>query len=970
MINSNDLKNFRRVGGTSSDRQPFAMGISRPRALYTALGTETSLDLSLLSTPLSYNPGKATLEIKSSAGSMLSGVDFFETSATTVSFANPLTLGEILEITVTLQLSGNSVAQVRSDEYSLNNAAAATSTVTTDFSFPYNMNPSKRHGSILVFINGILQQRNANNASSGGDADYYEVNLSTGNTNQITFTTPLIGGENVTITRPYQVMDDAAASTTFNNSRLSDIQSGMTEGFQAFVQSSNTIAVPSTTIVNRAKIPDLSQNLKAHFGIERIMTQNLFQLQDEFGPNGEPVWGVVNDTFGQVRFVGSGWSSNASSVGSEPSTNGVNDYIEITFYGTGLNWLAQVGGTSANIQYSINGGSLNGSNIYPSGSSVLNNRNYAQNVVVSVVTAQTLGVYTIKLSQVTVGSFAFAAYGFEVLNESSSIKVNPGVSYVNGKKITTAAQVALAYNSTFESGALGTKGGRVTLYQKADGTPAKKVTPVDATALYLTNASHANEEVARTYHWREFGAGRADDFSRLSTAIAAAFTLDDGTTTLITDAASAVAAGAEALRPSGTGNFVTFTYIGSGLDVNFVAQGASASGTYTVIIDGVTQGTTSSITYASGQKVMLKICSGLPYGTHTVKLVKTATGVSDFSILSYVVYQPKKLAVLTGEVEIADYNVMADYTALTGHTIPSGGVLTKACTREFVYTGAWAAITITTVYNVSGFYTASTTIGDTVSYTFFGYGIECIVQNAGTNASVSVKIDDILYTGAATPVAAGGGGTWTPGTSTWAFGAISSVLNISGLALGKHKVTITNLTTNDVRMVAVSIITPIHSHKSNIAADYQNTLSVGSNGISDNRLFSPLKNGASTKKNWAQAVGITSSPTTISTSPIPMQDMSVTLKTNGGDLKISYSGQFSNSILASSVIVQAYVNGVAVGSAKATQAAVASNAQTLYDSFRLPVQSGSINKIDLYWYVDSGTATAILTRRNVLVEEV
>ena len=101
---------------------------------------------------------------------------------------------------------------------------------------------------------------------------------------------------------------------------LITVGSELANGFQPYVDTTtNTIVATASagtpaagyfysSIVGRASMPDLSQNLKPAMGIERIMTQQIYQLQNEFGPNGEPVWATPNDQFGQIRCVGS-WTS-------------------------------------------------------------------------------------------------------------------------------------------------------------------------------------------------------------------------------------------------------------------------------------------------------------------------------------------------------------------------------------------------------------------------------------------------------------------------------------------------------------------------------------------------------------------------------------------------------------------------------------------------------------------------------------
>ena len=90
------------------------------------------------------------------------------------------------------------------------------------------------------------------------------------------------------------------------------------------------IAVPFTTISNRAQIPDLANDLACNMGSNRICTQQVYQLQNEFGPNGEPVWGVVNDTYGQIRGVGD-IQQYVTTSGSGIGANTAGSYFEVTF---------------------------------------------------------------------------------------------------------------------------------------------------------------------------------------------------------------------------------------------------------------------------------------------------------------------------------------------------------------------------------------------------------------------------------------------------------------------------------------------------------------------------------------------------------------------------------------------------------------------------------------------------------------
>jgi hypothetical protein len=840
----------------------------------------------------------------------------------------------------------------------------------TTFTFPVDVNSGTANGALKVYLNGQKIPRYID-ATLTPDASYREIDQKTIE----------LDGDYSALNLSLEIIQDVAAIDNIdtNTSNITVLQEINRQGFQAFVNENARLTATAvtgspvagtfySTVVNRAAIPDLTANLKAQMGIERIATQALQQVQNEFGPNGERVFGAVNDEKGLIRYIGV-WSSALSNNGArtQSSTSITTDYVEVTFYGTGLNILSLMDAAGYDFRYRVDGGAESG-NVLPAltFSGILQGRGTFPNIVVPIVSGLALGVHTVQIRNNGSG-LALPLGGVEILNESTSIKLNPGSSYINGKKLTLNSQQTFSPSTTFESGVLGTRGGRVVVYQKSDGTIAKAVTPVNPSLAVLLSADHTNEEVIKTHHYREFGANRADDFSTLVNSTSnRAFTLEDGTTTLIgSQVSSNTTSNIDVLNMNNAGtDHYSIAFVGTGLDIVGALNGAT--GNVRIYVDNVLYNPTPATAF-QGQLKKMPIVSGLPYGTHTVKFERTPSH-DNFQTSQFIIYGPKKPAIPAGAIELADYNVMADYTAATGHTVPSGGVLTKACTREFMYTGSWGAVTLTPVYAISGFYSASTTIGDTVSYTFFGTGIEAIVQNAGTNASVSVKIDDVLYTGAATPIVAGGGGTWTPGTSTWAFSAISSVLNISGLPLGKHKITLTNLTTNDVRMVGASIITPIHSPKSNIYADLMNALPTGSCGISDNRKTSAIKEALPSQKAWAQAIGITSGPTTTSTAFVPCPDMSLTIKTNGGRLRIGYSITLAGPINAQQYTA-IFVDGIQVGRAQSSGAPATGYVFSQSDTAEALVGAG-VHKVDVYWLVNTGTTlTAVSTQRQLVAEE-
>jgi len=807
----------------------------------------------------------------------------------------------------------------------------------------------------LLYVDGKL-------LTLGSSNDYTFTSIASDNTSsQVTLNYNLPANLNILAYK----LGLKKESEFLTDNRFTQLYAEMASGFQGFVsQTDSTITATTTTgtpaagtfystITNRASMADLSQNLKARMGVERIPSQSIFQIQNEYGPNGETVSGLINDTFGQVRFVGNWTNSGATTSGLYilPSTSG-SDYIEVTFYGTGLNCLFAIGSAAATITVATDGGAA-GANIWSSSfSNVLSGRNYASDGIIKAVSGLTLGIHTVKINFTS--AVQIGVQGFEFLNESSNITVSPGVGYVQGKKYTTSAQSTFAYNAI----ATGTRGGRVLVYQNGDGSIGSAWQAVNTSSALLTSADHTNEEVAKTYFPREFGAGRTDDFSRVSGSQVAAFTLDDGTTTLSSTGCNFSAInGYDALGHSASSQSHILTFVGTGLDIQYTAS-SLVGASFTYAIDG---STAAAITLPTSGTQIVKVVSGLPYGSHTFKLTLTAVTSGLGGIVKFMVYQPKKPSLPSGTVEIADYNVMANFStsALTDNTangalILAQGTLYKSIAREFVYTGANWTIQSSTTYPSGWDTSTSTNNSQPASYTFFGTGAVLTVENSvGGTFSVQVSVDGSLYATATAlqNMSNGGGGTYTTTTAT---GLIPGRISISGLSLGIHTITIQRSAgTGSFFFPDIQLIVPIHSYKPNVYADLQNTLNIGSNSISDNRKSTPVKDALPAVKAWSQAVGVTATPTTTSTTAIPVPDLSCTIKTNGGPLDISYSAVVSNSGGAGdSVNLQVYVDGVAVGNSKAS--AVGTAGSTITDSFIVQVAPG-YHKVDLYWFVNTST---------------
>jgi len=579
-------------------------------------------------------------------------------------------------------------------------------------------------------------------------------------------------------------------------------------GYLPFVQKEQ-VTSPYTDIVNRAKV---DASLKTIFGVERIHVNSLNLLVKEQGPDGQPVYEQDNGD-SRVRFVGTataGFSYEGLVIEIEPES-----YAEVTFYGTGLNMVTQVNSFNRDFRISIDGGG-EGANIFPqSGSGMITQRNYKPNQIIPVANGLTLDWHTIKIRYATGSSFG-RFFGFEIVNESAQMTVKSGKAHGNGYEYLLDSDLLIDYNLGFDNIAdidVGTKGGRSIVYMDpANGLLKKRFTKVDVTPQYLTSTDHSNEAPYRVINWREFGRNRGDDFSTLTGAFSdRAFTLDDGTTTLVGDNVS------EATTISGIGMDTlgswVLTFVGTGLDIAGKPTTSGVSNT-DILVDGVNVG---KILNTNDGYNTYKICSGLPYGTHTVKFVRTSGNI--LATQDFIVYQPKKPSLPEGAIELGDYNIMADFAApsAAGVDYIGTGVLRKDCIREVVYTGTYAVDGLQPDNFEGGLAVYSSAAGSTASYTFYGTGFSLKGRREVGYTDVYVDIDG------ESDFDTGIFGALTTSTQAWGFtsstglldtnGAAQkgSSLSISGLPLGIHTVTFTSNQVATFEWAALDIITPIHS---------------------------------------------------------------------------------------------------------------------------------------------------------------
>jgi hypothetical protein len=428
------------------------------------------------------------------------------------------------------------------------------------------------------------------------------------------------------------------------------------------------------------------------------------------------------------------------------------------------------------------------------------------NVCFQAASNLSLGWHTVKLQLTTNSGNSPFYFGFEILNEQASglIQLPPGSQLYKGKRLTKSTLTTTAYNSDFETGTLGTKGGKVLIYQKSDGSVAKALTPTDASALFGTSTNHANEELSNRLSFRMFGAGRTDDIATIGPASSnRVFTLDDGSTSLCgTNIFNNLnVAGFEGLSFTGNGDYATLTFFGTGLDIKAMLQSA-ANPDIAVVIDGVAVHTITNSHFGSaGAPYTIKIASGLSCGFHTARFVRGASAAANIIIQEFLTYEAETPALPTGAVALGAYNILGDFsvTNVSGNTVTDnadmyGGVVVKSMTREMNYVGTGWTLPALGANNASlpgGFYANTATNSDYVEHTFWGTGIAIhLIDSAGGTSTFTAAIDGVANAGATNTLSItnNGAGSYTVNTTT---GFLPARLVFSGLALGKHTIRLT-----------------------------------------------------------------------------------------------------------------------------------------------------------------------------------
>ncbi len=726
------------------------------------------------------------------------------------------------------------------------------------------------------------------------------------------------------------------------------------------------ITAPYTSVINRALIPDFSQDLKARLGAETMRIQQIIEMTNESGPNGEIVWKPVNDRFDQVRLIGK-WLINQDANGLSYVNYLNTDIVEVTFWGTGLQMLTYADNTNRGWNYSVDNGAIQTGSYVLTGNSALAGTYKDMQVCLPVVSGLTPGLHTVRLLFTNSGAFL---QGFKILNEQASkkIRVNPGSQYVKGHKRTLANPALLDIDAGFESGSLSSSGGAVIIYQKADGSIAKKANAAGTTPGYLGGADHSNEEVVQNFNWAEFGQGEVNDFTNQANGATA-----DRTWNLSNNSASLTGRSVvEGLYPSGTrvltqvyaGGIAYYQIVFRGTGLDLILSNPVSPITSTITIDGVPVGVLPLI---SDQKdYVQKICSNLPYGDHVVRMAKVSAG-NDVGLIGWRTYATKMPSVPAGSKIIAQYYKLADFVANTTASITaiSKGVIRHQWEMECHYVGSGWSRAGDWQNLPTGYSMVTANNGDYVSLEFMGEGFDLKFTTDPTRSNdITVQIDGVNYTGAGT---AYGGATWTPGTSTLNQNATlqsGAGLVITGLSYGKHTLKLINNTSNALLIDSVDVITPIDCEANNGPVVYGNNLLTLENAIADKRAL-PW----ATEKALSVALPLVNSASTTDAQMRPIQDMIAPIHLEKqARLRINWESTMQCSVTGNSFYAQVYVDGKPVGTRVQDIVFNALGITVMSLETTVAIPAGK-HVVQVYYQRDGGTVSAYAQARHLTVEE-
>ena len=236
--------------------------------------------------------------------------------------------------------------------------------------------------------------------------------------------------------------------------------------------------------------------------------------------------------------------------------------------------------------------------------------------------------------------------------------------------------------------------------QNISTTDSNEITTASATNSHTINFSddaidHSLSEVAKTFYIREFGNGSANqgttgtkaDASMLNATVDdIAYVMDDGLTSITGDDVN-VWSDMRTFNHDANADYFYFTFIGTGVGITVTSNGGSTD-EYDKYIDGV-KIVDGAYARTSGVITQETLAQNLPYGTHTLKLERTAVDSWNEGYTEITFHQPKMPPIPDDACILADYMLMADYVKNTTASTQVIKYISKGVRRNSVSRDVW-----------------------------------------------------------------------------------------------------------------------------------------------------------------------------------------------------------------------------------------------------------------------------------------
>jgi hypothetical protein len=594
--------------------------------------------------------------------------------------------------------------------------------------------------------------------------------------------------------------------------------------------------------------PIKDPRIGAHFGSQRHKTKSLQLLEQETATHGDTVYSIDGREW--MRFCGDDIIEFNSSYGQSFyfNANGTDtDFIEITGYLSDLNYLLYTG-SGRTIRYTLDGATEVGTDFgNATVTTPLVSRYVDAASLVNLGIGATLGIHTVKLRS---NDTNIPFYGIELIAQDTTSTATKSqiqipsqnvVSY--GKKFTvsgtphydpfngfTSGSSVTAYVDTATSlGVEGWKnsstyyrpynGGRVVKWVDSSGTIKTSVnmmppnaqnvggTAISAKAnasvandTYLPTFSgaidHSQAEVAKTFHWREFGNGSAngnatykdlstnDNGSSFNASTTNAFVMDDGLTSMSGTINSSVSSAYDAYATTNNDS-IYVTFIGTGFGY-----------------------------YDENDEIREVLVQNLPYGTHVFKHKRLASiedspctidGVSIktewLRFKEFDFFQPKMPPIPEDAVVLADYMLMADYVKGTagGEEKISKGLRLISTSRDCFHdtsdsfpANAAGPSGDNEPFGLAGIHTAGNPTAGNIQCKLPAFGTHLEIRSHDNKGDIFVDGSDVA------------------GTSSGS-GYFGLITQDTASTLGSHVFESKNHSTSNLNISAMGIVTPIHT---------------------------------------------------------------------------------------------------------------------------------------------------------------